>query len=149
MIKHLHHLKAHTRLFRIHKEWVFAVVLVALAFALLAALPDARQPFASSEVQFTDSSAQGLAIVPASCPSSPHYSGECDLPKECLVSWIANLLGTDCGETPPTCPNGASDYPRCTPPTCQNGATNYPTCTFPPNTCQNGASNYPTCTFPP
>lgn len=30
------------------------------------------------------------------------------------------------------------------PPTCSNGATNYPTCTLP--TCSNGATNYPTCT---
>lgn len=33
---------------------------------------------------------------------------------------------------PPTCDNGATDYPTCTPPTCTNGATDYPTCT-PPN----------------
>jgi hypothetical protein len=48
--------------------------------------------------------------------------------------------------TPPTCANGATDYPTCTPPTCANGATNYPTCT--PPTCANGATNYPTCTPP-
>jgi len=46
--------------------------------------------------------------------------------------------------TPPTCSNGATDYPTCTPPTCSNGATDYPTCT--PPTCSNGATNYPTCT---
>jgi hypothetical protein len=47
---------------------------------------------------------------------------------------------------PPTCANGATNYPTCTPPTCANGATNYPTCT--PPTCANGATNYPTCTPP-
>lgn len=58
---------------------------------------------------------------------------------------------SDCTPTPPpTCANGASDYPTCTPPTCSNGGTNWPTCTPPPPpTCANGASNYPTCTFPP
>jgi hypothetical protein len=51
-----------------------------------------------------------------------------------------------CTFPPNTCANGASDYPTCTPPTCGNGASNYPTCTFP--TCANGASDYPTCTPP-
>jgi hypothetical protein len=30
---------------------------------------------------------------------------------------------------PPTCDNGATDYPTCTLPVCSNGATDYPTCT--------------------
>ncbi|MHA4871601.1 virulence factor TspB C-terminal domain-related protein [Duganella sp. PWIR1] len=37
---------------------------------------------------------------------------------------------------PPSCTNGATDYPTCTPPTpptCSNGGTDYPTCT-PPGT---------------
>lgn len=52
---------------------------------------------------------------------------------------------------PPTCANGAPDYPVCTPPvtpTCANGASNYPICSFPPpptGTCSNGATNYPIC----
>ena len=149
MTKHLHKLKAHARLFHVQKEAAFALILIVLTFVLLAALPDTRQPFASSEVQFTDSSASGLAIVPASCPSTPDYAGECDPSPLCnLPSAIAAFFGVDCPEPPPTCSNGASDYPTCTPPTCQNGASNYPTCTFTTNTCQNGASNYPTCTFP-
>lgn len=36
-----------------------------------------RTDFVSSEVRFSDTSRSGLSIVPASCPSSPHYSGEC------------------------------------------------------------------------
>lgn len=39
--------------------------------------PASTRPFISNEVQFTDGSSSGLAIVPASCPSSPHYAGEC------------------------------------------------------------------------
>jgi len=34
--------------------------------------------FTSPEAKFTDTSASGLAIVPASCPSDPHYVGQCD-----------------------------------------------------------------------
>ncbi len=79
MIKHLHKLKAHTQLFRVHKEWVFAAMLVAIALALLATSSSLQKPFASSEVQFTDPSVSGLAIVPASCPSSPHDSEVCDV----------------------------------------------------------------------
>jgi len=136
MTKHLHKLKAHARLFHVQKEAAFALILIVLTFVLLAALPDTRQPFASSEVQFTDSSASGLAIVPASCPSTPDYAGECDPSPLCnLPSAVAALFGINCPEPPPN--------------TCDNGASNYPTCTFPPNTCDNGASNYPTCTFPP
>src|SRR3989344_3041438 len=148
MRQHLHKLKTRAQLFRIHKEWVFAAVLVAVA--ILATLLNSRQPFASSEVQFTDSSASGLAIVPASCPSSPHYAGECDPSPVCNAPAVAALFGVNWPE-PAICANGASNYPTCTfpPSTCANGASNYPTCTFPPSTCANGASNYPTCTFPP
>jgi hypothetical protein len=32
---------------------------------------------ASSEARFTDASAHGLMIVPASCPSNPDYAGQC------------------------------------------------------------------------
>lgn len=38
---------------------------------------DGRVPVASSETKFIEISAAGLQIVPASCPSSPHYTGEC------------------------------------------------------------------------
>lgn len=35
------------------------------------------KPFPSSELRFSDTSPGGLSIVPASCPSDPHYPGEC------------------------------------------------------------------------
>jgi len=64
--------------------------------------------------------------------------------------WV--LQSSSCSMPPPTCSNGALDYPTCTPPvtpTCSNGATDYPTCTPPSTpTCSNGATNYPTCTPP-
>ncbi len=59
------------------------LVLLAAAILALAVLSvwytasGKQQPFASAEVQFTDASAHGLSIVPASCPSSPSYPGEC------------------------------------------------------------------------
>jgi hypothetical protein len=39
----------------------------------------------SPEVKFADTSKSGLSIVPASCPSSVHYEGECD-PGTCTIS---------------------------------------------------------------
>lgn len=53
------------------------------------------QPFHSVELAFTDPSLNsGLSIVPASCPSSPDYSGECS--------------GGQCD-------NGYTNYPTCGP----------------------------------
>lgn len=52
-------------------------VLALLFFVSYIAGPSNSQPFVSSEVQFSDGSASGLSIIPASCPSSPHYAGEC------------------------------------------------------------------------
>jgi hypothetical protein len=46
--------------------------------ALSVARFDQTTAFESAEVKFADRSSTGLAIVPASCPSSPHYDGECD-----------------------------------------------------------------------
>ena len=48
--------------------------LVVLAFL---GVPQSRSAFTSVEVQYDDRSVQGMQIVPASCPSSPHSSGEC------------------------------------------------------------------------
>ncbi len=55
------------------------------AFALFVGVNsfDARQTNLSPEVKFTDVSANGMQIVPASCPSSPHYAGECSA---CTIS---------------------------------------------------------------
>lgn len=41
---------------------------------------DSSKGFISSEVRFADTSQAGLSIVPASCPSTPDYAGECDVP---------------------------------------------------------------------
>ena len=54
--------------------------MVLLAMVALAAFSTFGQPeysFESSEVKFADASPSGLSIIPASCPSSPHYAGEC------------------------------------------------------------------------
>lgn len=54
---------------------LLAVLIIALA--LISGMQSGRLGFESSELAFTDASSSGLQIVPASCPSSPHYAGEC------------------------------------------------------------------------
>ena len=70
-------------------------LLIIAALALIALSLTQRSVFVSSEYKFTDASASGLSIVPASCPSSPHYAGECDTanpaPLACSISssaWV-------------------------------------------------------------
>lgn len=56
---------------------LIGAAIVGIVFSMSLSAPSQKQAFVSSEVLFTDSSASGLAIVPASCPSVPHYVGEC------------------------------------------------------------------------
>lgn len=70
-----HHTRASEKYFSTKRLLIVGLVLA--AFALVLSTHSPRTPFASAEVQFTDLSAHGLAIVPASCPSDPHYAGEC------------------------------------------------------------------------
>ncbi len=64
------------RFIKPHEAAFLAIALIVLAGLSLSNITH-RQSLASVEVQFTDSSAHGLQIVPASCPSYPHYSGDC------------------------------------------------------------------------
>lgn len=66
-----------SRMNRVHLGIFFVAALVILG-VFLSAAPGG---FVSSELKFTDAlEGSGLAAVPASCPSSPHTSGECDAP---------------------------------------------------------------------
>ncbi len=53
---------------------VMAAVLVVSSFVTGA---ETRHPIGSSETRFVETSPKGLQIVPASCPSDPHYTGDC------------------------------------------------------------------------
>ncbi len=56
-------------------------IVILTAFAVLLAglfsYTDERPAFSSAETRFVEYSESGLQIVPASCPSGPHYSGQC------------------------------------------------------------------------
>jgi hypothetical protein len=79
-----------------------SVLLVVAAFIAGTFMQQARQPVASAETRFTEKSAGGILIVPASCPSSPHYSGECSggvLPEETSCTIWADSYGVTAGES--------------------------------------------------
>ena len=62
-----------------HVNWRFAPVLLAVIAVISVSYFSSGQPGSlSPEVKFTDSSKSGLQIVPASCPSTPDYTGQCD-----------------------------------------------------------------------
>jgi len=92
------------------------VILLILAIAALGVLlmfgARAHQPFASAEVQFTDASAHGLAIVPASCPSSPDYPGECGQQctpsTTCVNATTQRNTSATCAVSDTICPAGWS-----------------------------------------
>ncbi len=56
---------------------VWLLLLIAGLCGLSLFISGFTKPFESSELAFTDRSPAGLSIVPASCPSNPHYAGEC------------------------------------------------------------------------
>jgi hypothetical protein len=65
----------------VRKQFLFALALTLFAlfvFSLFSNSNLSSGGFRSAELKFTDASARGLAIVPASCPSSPHSAGECE-----------------------------------------------------------------------
>ncbi len=54
------------------------LTLAVVALALLAVFTAPARPQNSAEVHFSDRSGHGLSIVPASCPSTPDFPGQCD-----------------------------------------------------------------------
>lgn len=56
---------------------VFAIASFVVLASFLTQQGGGREPLASAETRFADTSSRGLQIVPASCPSDPHYTGEC------------------------------------------------------------------------
>lgn len=72
--------------------------MLGLVLVLLVVQVSPRDGFRSEELAFTDAHDSGLDIVPASCPSSPHYSGECN-PPTCSVWFAQNPIAYGGGTT--------------------------------------------------
>lgn len=88
----------------IFKQLIVAIILAACAILLASAFTHAPKPFSSVEVKFTDAAANGLAIVPASCPSNP---GDSDSPFGCDGSTPLCPDGSDApGGNVANCPGG-------------------------------------------
>src|SRR5579864_7522030 len=61
----------------VRRQLLIVLALAFVAFIIWGAASHPA-PFSSAEVKFTDLSKSGLAIVPASCPSTPDFAGQCD-----------------------------------------------------------------------
>lgn len=95
-MRHQKKVRYDTRI-RSANTFVFASIIFALL--LLLAFSGTRQPFSSAEVKFSDISASGLAIMPASCPSAPENP---DYPHDtCSSTFVATCVGS-----PPTISSG-------------------------------------------
>lgn len=62
----------------LRKEFMIVAVAI-VVLGLFNLFSSSQSGFRSSELMFTDPTAGGMHIVPASCPSDPHYSGECSV----------------------------------------------------------------------
>lgn len=65
----------HRPIVKKHEALILLISILVLGFLSYGA--HAARPLGSVEVKFADRSTHGLAIIPASCPSDPHYPGEC------------------------------------------------------------------------
>jgi hypothetical protein len=61
----------------VKRKELAALLFLAIAWIGLSALAPHHGKSLSVEVRYTDQSSHGLEILPASCPSSPHYAGDC------------------------------------------------------------------------
>ena len=91
------------------------MVVLACAALLFAAFAlnygvSSRAPLASAETRFVEHSDHGMQIVPASCPSSPHYLFQCS-----IVSIISGSPGGG-GSPPPPVVNPSNPSPPPPPP---------------------------------
>lgn len=55
----------------------FALVLTLVLLVGIAMHVGKRKPVATAETRFVEHDVSGLQIIPASCPSDPHYQGDC------------------------------------------------------------------------
>jgi hypothetical protein len=84
--------------------WIAAYAVVAIVLVLLFInVFNIRSGSSSVEVAFADHSGKGLSIVPASCPSDPHYQGECEPPRPICPDEFPELRTGGC-----TCQDGST-----------------------------------------
>lgn len=94
----------HTRLRFIVPALLFSCVAIILTATVTAGMSH-RAPIASSETRFVEHSAEGLQIIPASCPSNPHFWGDCTQ-IFCPSGYIYDSSAGGCVIVPQSCPIG-------------------------------------------
>ncbi len=91
-MKHIRH-RTKRILRHVRRELFFAALLSIISFALVSDILHLGNPLpVSPEAKFSDASPSGLFIVPASCPSSPHFINECTCPTAIETPWQAEGL---------------------------------------------------------
>lgn len=155
--------RTHMATFRYITQNIFVAFVLTLVAIFIASVVNASSLTSTAsesvEVKFADASMSGLAIVPASCSSSPHYAGECT-PSACpnglnistypMCVCPAGQVQSGSSCVTPACPNGLNiaAYPTCLCPVgqVQNGSS----CITPTSSCPNGLniSTYPSCVCP-
>src|SRR3989344_596398 len=69
-----------------------------------------KAPFVSAEVKFADTSPSGMQIMPASCPSDPHWAGECSAPTgSCTIAVSPSTISSGGGTVDLVWTTGAYD----------------------------------------
>lgn len=98
---------------------------------------DSRSPISSVETRFVEKSERGLNIIPASCASYPHYSGECSPP----TSTAPSTSPTNDGTQNPQPSNPVNPVIPPVPAICTNGLNIglYPSCLCPSGQIQSGS----------
>lgn len=80
--------RTHSFVTSIRRELFMISILAAIAlFAWSMSASSHGAGFRSVELRFTDASAKGLQIVPASCPSNPHDGGQCSGGGACSLNF--------------------------------------------------------------
>lgn len=111
-MKHRNPVHAFLKSVRAYKKQALVFGIGAIALLAIAVLPLASKGFVSTEVRFADLSHKGLSIVPASCPSSPHFVGDCtqgSCPPGTVFDYSTGTCVSSC--TTPVCPGGGGECP--------------------------------------
>lgn len=128
------HTPRHRQITHVRRELIGAFSLTVIAALIIVAFNTSSLSAKNDvEAKFADNSSSGLAIVPASCPSSPHYYGHCTGISVC-DNGLPIQLYPNC-----VCPAGTHIVVGDTISTCEpdTSCVSYAgsPCTSPPNSC--------------
>lgn len=99
------------KLFPLYREILSVVALAVIAVVMFTG--DVRSPISSAEMRIVEMTQNGFQMVPASCASYPHYTGECSTPTNsnpngCTI--VANPSTITSGSISDLTWNSVTDY---------------------------------------